>query len=46
MFGAMKKTFLSFQNIDEFPPPSLSEVDIAIERLKNNKSSGSDGQCM
>ena len=31
------------QNNDEVPPPSRTEVDRAIQRLKNNKSVGGDG---
>lgn len=32
-----------FHNTEDVPPPTISEVDTAIQRLKNNKSPGSDG---
>ena len=32
-----------FHNQDEVPPPTRDEVNAAIQRLKNNKSAGTDG---
>lgn len=31
------------RNLDRVPPPTVSEVETAIKRLKNNKAAGSDG---
>ena len=39
-----EQTPFVFQNNDEVSPPSRTEVDTAIQRLKNNKSAGSDGR--
>ncbi|MEQ5162530.1 hypothetical protein ABN196_17975 [Proteus terrae] len=32
-----------FQNNEDVPPPTRAEVDKDIQRLKNNKSAGTDG---
>ena len=39
----LKAKTLHFHNTEDVPPPTISEVDTAIQRLKNNKSPGSDG---
>lgn len=32
-----------FQNTEDVPPPTITEVDFAIQKMKNHKSPGSDG---
>jgi hypothetical protein len=34
---------IEYNNNEDVPPPTFSEVQTAIQRLKNNKSAGTDG---
>ncbi|WP_333765290.1 hypothetical protein, partial [Streptomyces sp. IBSBF 2390] len=39
----LNEEHLQFHNTEDVPPPSRTEVNVAIKKMKNNKRSGSDG---